>query len=47
MEPIVHNYFKYKSLSEQEQVEKEFNNLIDSDESDFIDSYDADDLFEN
>jgi RecA/RadA recombinase len=46
MEPIINNYFKYKSLSEQEEVEKEFENMIGDDESDgFTDAADADDIF--
>lgn len=48
IEPIVNNYFKYKSLTEQEEVEKEFENMIgdDNEENDgFVDSADADDIF--
>ena len=47
MEPIIHNYFKYKSLSEQEEVEKEFEKMIgEVDETNgFVDSADADDIF--
>lgn len=47
MEPIIHNYFKYKSLSEQEEVEREFENLLNSDDDSngFLDSDDADELF--
>lgn len=48
MEPIINNYFKYKSLAEQEEVEKEFNDIIGNDNEDedgFIDSMDAEDLF--
>lgn len=51
MEPIVNDYFKFKSLEEIEQVEKEFNQVIgedvdeDIDENGFSDSIDADDLF--
>lgn len=50
IEPIVNNYFKYKSLSEQEQVEKDFEKImndVDS-ESDFqdLDSTDASDFFD-
>lgn len=48
MEPIVHDYFKYKSLSEQEEVEREFERLVSEeyDENGFLDSEDADDLFD-
>ncbi len=50
MEPIVNNYFKYKSLDEQEQVEKDFERMMEGsdDESDGfvdIDSLDSEDLF--
>jgi RecA/RadA recombinase len=46
MEPIVNDYFRYKSLDEIEETEKQFNNIIDSDESNgFVDSSDAEDLF--
>jgi len=47
IDPICQNYFKYKSLSEQEEVEKEFEKMIgDEDESNgFVDSADADDIF--
>ena len=46
MEPIVNNYFKYKSLTEQEEVEREFDKLIEESDSDeFIDIADADDIF--
>lgn len=49
MEPIIHNYFKYKSLAEQEEVEREFEKLLNSSDEDetngFIDSADADDIF--
>jgi len=44
IEPIVNNYFKYKSISEQEEVEKEFDEIVEiADE--FQDNVDADDLF--
>lgn len=43
MEPIIHNYFKYKSLSEQEEAEKEFEKIVEVD--DFQDDVDAGDLF--
>ena len=39
MDPIVNNYFKYKSLSEQEEVEKEFEKLAGDED---IDSFEND-----
>ena len=48
MEPIVNDYFRFKSLDEIEEVEKKFNSIIDSDpddSDDFRDDVDADDLF--
>lgn len=47
MAPIVNDYFRFKSLDEIEQVEKEFNDIIDSDvdEHGFSDDVSADDLF--
>jgi hypothetical protein len=48
MEPIINNYFKYKSLEEMEEVEKKFNNIIDDNEDEingFSDSIDAEDIF--
>lgn len=47
MAPIVNDYFRFKSLDEIEQSEKEFNEIIGSDENDSIDSdnFDAGDLF--
>ncbi len=47
MAPIVNDYFRFKSLDEIEQVEKEFNDIIDSDvdENGFSDDVSADDLF--
>lgn len=47
MAPIVNDYFRFKSLDEIEQVEKEFNDIIDSDvdEHGFSDNVSADDLF--
>jgi RecA/RadA recombinase len=49
IEPIVNNYFKYKSLSEQEEVENEFEKMLNSTDEDesngFSDSMDADELF--
>jgi RecA/RadA recombinase len=48
MEPIVNDYFRFKSLEEIEEVEKNFNSIIEEDEtSDYEgDSFDAEDLFE-
>ncbi len=49
IEPIVNNYFKYKSLEEQEQMEKELESLIGEEgESEFkdFDSSDAEDIFQ-
>jgi RecA/RadA recombinase len=47
MAPIVNDYFRFKSLDEIEQVEKEFNEIMDSDtdEHGFSDNADAGDLF--
>ena len=48
MEPIVNDYFRFKSLDEIEQVEKEFNEVIgddDVDDNGFSDDVSADDLF--
>lgn len=46
MEPIVNDYFRFKSLDEIEEVEKNFNSIVDVDDSDdFRDDVDADDLF--
>ena len=48
MEPIVNDYFRFKSIDEIEEVEKQFNNIIEDDEDDtngFTDSADADDIF--
>jgi RecA/RadA recombinase len=48
MEPIVNDYFRFKSLDEIEEVEKQFNNVIGDDEDEsngFTDSADADDIF--
>jgi RecA/RadA recombinase len=48
MEPIVNDYFRFKSLEEVEEVEKNFNSIIEEDDtSDYEgDSFDAEDLFE-
>jgi RecA/RadA recombinase len=49
MAPIVNDYFRFKSLDEIEEVEKQFNNVIGNDDDDesngFVDSQDADDIF--
>jgi len=48
MAPIVNDYFRFKSIDEMDQVEKEFNDMIGEDEDDsngFVDSADADDIF--
>lgn len=46
MEPIVNDYFRFKSLDEIEEVDKQFNEIIESDETNgFSDSIDAEDLF--
>lgn len=48
MEPIANDYFRYKSLDEIEEVEKQFNSIVESEEDDsdgFVDSSDAEDLF--
>ena len=48
MAPIVNDYFRFKSLDEIETVEKQFNEMIESDEDDsngFTDASDADDIF--
>jgi RecA/RadA recombinase len=48
MAPIVNDYFRFKSLDEIEEVEKQFNDVIRDDEDDtngFTDAADADDIF--
>ena len=46
MEPIVNDYFRFKSLDEIEKVEKEFNEIIESEDGDdFREDVDADELF--
>ena len=48
MAPIVNDYFRFKSLDEIEDVEKQFNDVIGDDEDDtngFTDLADADDIF--
>ena len=42
MEPIVNDYFRFKSLDELEQVESDFNKLIDSDDEDDVNANDID-----
>jgi RecA/RadA recombinase len=48
MEPIVNDYFRFKSIEEVEEVEKNFNSIIEDDETTDYDgdSFDAEDLFE-
>jgi len=47
IEPVVNNYFKYKSLEEQEQIEKELESLMgEDDEFKDFDSSDAEDIFQ-
>lgn len=47
MEPIINDYFRFKSLEEIEEVEKKFNEIIEDDniENEFSDDISADDLF--
>jgi RecA/RadA recombinase len=47
MAPIVNDYFRYKSIDEIEETEKQFNNIIDSPDDEPMDSesFDAGDLF--
>ncbi len=47
MEPIVNDYFRFKSLDEIEEVEKKFSEIMDDDEDNdgFVDSADAEDIF--
>jgi RecA/RadA recombinase len=48
MAPIVNDYFRFKSLDEIEEVEKQFNEMMGDDEDDtngFTDASDADDIF--
>jgi len=46
MEPIVNGYFRYKSLDEIEEIEKQFNEIMDGDDDFSPDVMDADDLFD-
>ena len=49
MNPIVNDYFRFKSIDEIEEVEKQFNEVIDDDADDdtngFTDASDAEDIF--
>jgi len=47
MAPIVNDYFRFKSIDEIEEVEKEFNSIIEEedDTNGFTDAADADDIF--
>ena len=48
MEPIVNDYFRFKTIDEIEEVEKKFNTIMEDDEDDtngFTDAADADDIF--
>jgi hypothetical protein len=48
MAPIVNDYFRFKSLDEIEQVEKQFSEVMGEEEDDtngFTDAADADDIF--
>jgi RecA/RadA recombinase len=49
MAPIVNDYFRFKSLDEIEEIEKQFNDVMGDDSDDgnngFSDSIDADDIF--
>ncbi len=46
MAPIVNDYFRFKSLDEIEKTEKEFNDIVESDDNEFTDELNADDLFQ-
>ena len=48
MAPIINDYFRFKSLDEIEETEKQFNQMMGDEEEEnngFIDSADADDIF--
>lgn len=48
LEPIVNDYFRFKSLDELEQVESEYDEIASDeniDDNGFSDSFDADDIF--
>jgi RecA/RadA recombinase len=46
MEPIVNDYFRYKSLDEIEEVEKDLNDLMGNSDDEFREDLSADDLFD-
>ena len=50
MEPIVNDYFRFKSVEEMEEVEKKFNEVMEDEDDtngfDDMDSIDASDLFQ-
>lgn len=46
LEPIINNYFKYKSIDEIEEVERQFEEIADEDDSDGFSDADADELFD-
>lgn len=47
MEPIVNDYFRYKSLDEMEEIENSFNSMMEDDDNNgFKDDVSADDLFQ-
>lgn len=48
MDPIVNDYFRFKSIEEIEEVEKKFNEIMDDGDSEFTDYNDVDagDLFD-
>lgn len=45
MEPIVNDYFRFKSIDEIEATEKQFNDIIADEADEFRDDVDAEDLF--
>jgi RecA/RadA recombinase len=45
MEPIVNDYFRYKSLDEIEETENQFNSLLGDEDNGFSEDISADDLF--
>lgn len=45
MEPIINNYFKYKSVEEIEEIEEQFNQIVENEVID-SDNFDAEDLFD-
>lgn len=49
MEPIVNEYFRFKSIDEMEHTEREFDKIVDDenvDDNGFADDFDADTLFD-